>query len=50
MSLGLGEGWEHIELMPGLELLVSTPPSPVVRRLATEIVAQYRNPIVAKEP
>jgi len=48
-SLGLGESWEHIELMPGLKLLVSTPASPVVQRLASEIVAQYRKPVAAQE-
>lgn len=33
--------WDHVELLPGLELRVRSDAGPLVRRLAQEIYAQY---------
>lgn len=37
----IGTSWEHATLLPGLELHLRADATPLVRRIAAEIVAQY---------
>jgi DNA-binding transcriptional MerR regulator len=37
-----GPTWQHVELLPGLELHVASAASAFVRRIADEVIARYR--------
>jgi len=42
--------WDHVELIPGLELRVRSDGGPMLRRMAEEIHARYGAAVRAEEP